>query len=84
MQGGVIAEGLNNIELFPMIGNFSVYKAYLGMFGWNGKTKEFCFNILLLNIAIYFVMCLFALIRTTRLQRGRRALRGVENDDRLF
>ncbi len=85
MQGGMISEGEDNPSLFREIpGDFDLYKSYMSMFGWNGKTKEYCFDVLLINIAVYFGLCLFALIKTTRGQSGRRQLRMPEDDSRLF
>jgi hypothetical protein len=84
MQAGVINEGKDNDDLFATMGEFSVYKAYLGFFGWNGKTKYYCLYMSLLSIMIYFCMVLLAHFLALRKQTGCRQLRVPDEDDRLF
>ena len=65
MQAGLINEGQDNPDMFPTIGNFEIYKAYLGFFGWNGKTKYECVAVLGYHVIIAFMLCLvgFFLVR---------------------
>lgn len=84
MQAGVINEGNDNPDLFKTIANFEIYKQYLGLFGWNGKTKYYCLYMTLINMAVYFLMCLIAHFLAIRAQTGRRQLRAPDDDDRLF
>lgn len=60
MQAGVINEAYNNEAMFPPLpaGSFDIYKAYLGFFGWNGKTKYECLLVLGFHVMIAFGMCL--------------------------
>jgi hypothetical protein len=85
MQAGIINEAYGNTELFPPpIGGFDPYAAYMGVFGWNGKTKYECLNITAINIAIYYVLCWFALWFASYQQKGNRSLRTQGDDERLF
>ncbi len=70
--------------LFPTIGNFSVKVAFLGLLGWNGKTKYYCLHNVAINLAVFFGFILIALIIAVRRQRGRRMLRMPDEDHRLF
>lgn len=62
MQAGIINEGNNNGDMFGVVGNFDIYKAYLGFFGWNGKTKYECLLVLGYHVMIAFGMCLVGFI----------------------
>ncbi len=75
MQAGMINEGLDNTDLFPIIGSYNIYTAYMGVFGWNGKTKYYCVAILYLNAVILYFMCLLSILYSVNRQSsGRRVL----------
>jgi ABC-type multidrug transport system ATPase subunit len=84
MQGGVINEFADSDEIFAVIGEFDIYKAYLGFFGWNGKSKYECLFVLGLHVLIAFGMCFLGIFQACRLQTGRRQWRDPDSDDRLF
>ena len=84
MQAGVINENDGNDELFMSVLNFDLYTRYLSIFGWNGKTKYYCFYMTLLNFGIYFVLVLLAHLNAIRLQTGQRQLREPEERTRVF
>lgn len=64
MQATFICVYSGNTEAFPpytALGtDYSLYYGYLSLFGWGGKTKWYCFYMLLVNIAIFRFFCLLA------------------------
>jgi hypothetical protein len=83
MQGMTINE-FENSGLFPTIFNYSTYEALLTLFGWGGKTKEYCLIVVVYNVAIYKVFSFFALLVRSRAQVGKRGLLEPSHEDRLY
>lgn len=85
-QALVINEYEVNRDAFPEVGpnKYSTYAAYLNLFGWGGKTKSYCLQILVLNMFLYKIFNLFMTVYTATSQRGKRNLRKVEKEDRMY
>jgi hypothetical protein len=85
-QAIIINEFEDNLDAFPEVGpnHYSTYEAFLQLFGWGGKTKWFCFRIVVLNMIIYKVFSLLTTILTTISQRGKRNLREAKHEVRLY
>ena len=79
MQGMTINRFADS-ELFPVVGNYDTYIALLQSFGWGGKTKEYCQNIVILNMFIFRFLTYLALYYNSRSQVGRRTLLKEEDD----
>lgn len=71
-QGLTINEYDGNTDAFPQLFNFDSYTYALSLFGWGGKSKWYCFNMLIINLAVFRVVMLLASIYQTVLQRGQR------------
>ena len=85
MQAEFINEFEGDEDVFPVInGSYSTYDAFLGLFGWGGKTKWMCLNILVLNLVIYRMVTLFAMLRKTVTQRGARIYRKHFVEERMY
>ena len=52
--------------------NYSAFGAFLSLFGWGGKTKWFCFEMILVNVAIYKIATLFSIGVSSAISRGGR------------
>lgn len=84
-QALVLNQYKGDEETFPTVGEgYSTYDEFLNLFGWGGKTKWFCFRILIINLAIYRLLMLFAMIRSVVAQQGKRNLRKVVAEERLY
>lgn len=79
MQGMTINRFADS-DLFPVIGNYDTYTALLISFGWGGKTKFYCQNIVILNMFIFRFLTYLALYYNSRCQIGRRTLLKEEDD----
>ena len=59
MQAGFICLYYENYVAFPNLAvpgvNYTLYTEYLKLFGWGGKTKWYCFYMLLVNVAVFRV-----------------------------
>lgn len=60
MQAGFIAVYDGDQETFPMIFQainpeitYTQYTGYLNLFGWGGKTKWYCFGMIIINCMIF-------------------------------
>ena len=85
MQAEFINEFEGDDDVFPVInGSYSTYDAFLGLFGWGGKTKWTCLNILVLNLFIYRTVTLLAMMRKTVTQRGKRIYRKHFIEERMY
>jgi hypothetical protein len=63
MQACFICVYDGNTDVFPAQfpkSTYTLYTGYLNLFGWGGKTKWFCFYMLLANIAIFRFCCLLS------------------------
>ena len=64
MQATFICVYDGNTEAFPPFSalgtDYSLYDGYISLFGWGGKTKWYCFYMLLVNIAIFRFFCLLS------------------------
>lgn len=85
-QALCINEYKDNREAFPVIEalNYSSYESYLNLFGWGGKTKWFCLNVLILMLFLYKGFNLYITLYTVFSQRGKRGLRKASYDERLY
>ena len=84
-QATVLNEFDNNDDVFPVTPTgYSAWESYLNMFGWGGKTKWYCFNVLILNIAIYRTVTLLASIVSVVKQKGKRGLRVKVTEEKLY
>lgn len=64
---------------FPMYSQGPILDSYayaLSLFGWGGKTKWYCFYMLLLNLAVLRAVMMAASVLQTARQKGRRHIRG--------
>ena len=82
------AEFINQFDsnlVFPIVNNkYSTYDAFLSLFGWGGKTKLFCLEILIVNFIVYKVIMLLAIIKKTISQRGHRFARQHKSVERMY
>jgi hypothetical protein len=87
-QATVLNEFDTNDDVLPVIpgpnGGYSVWESYLNMFGWGGKTKWYCFNVLMMNIAVFRAITLLASINSITSQKGKRGLRVKETEEPLY
>jgi ABC-type multidrug transport system ATPase subunit len=86
-QGLMINEYEYNREAFPDLGptqGYSTWQSFVSLFGWGGKTKWYCFNVVILNFIIFRVMSLLASISAAYSQRGKRALIKPVFEERLY
>jgi hypothetical protein len=62
MQANFINTYDGDTAVFPVIptSGYSVYTAFLSLFGWGGKTKWYCFYMLLACIFVYKFVSLWA------------------------
>lgn len=51
---------------------YSAFNAFLSLFGWGGKTKWYCFYMILVMVAIFRIATLFAAGLSSQLSRGGR------------
>jgi len=51
-------DGTNTLPTLPS--GYSMYDAFLSLYGWGGKTKWYCFYMLLVCVAIYKIVSLVA------------------------
>jgi hypothetical protein len=61
MQAGFIAVYDGDTDTFPARfpnSTFTLYIAYLQLFGWGGKTKWYCFGMLVVEIMVFRFLCL--------------------------
>jgi hypothetical protein len=61
MQGLFIAVYDGDTDTFPVVvpgTTYTLYTGYLNLFGWGGKTKWYCFYMILANCAIFRLGCL--------------------------
>ena len=85
MQALSINEFNDNTDIFPEVPfDYSMYDAYMALFGWGGKTKWDCFYIIVLNLAIYRSATYIIMRIATAAQVGRRHLKVREADDRMY
>lgn len=82
MQSMTINRFADNPDLFPVVGNYDTYTALLTSFGWGGKTKFYCQNIVILNMFIFRFLTYLALYYNSRSQVGRRTL--LKEEDNLY
>ncbi len=73
MQGLTINE-FQNSALFPTVGDFDGYTYILSLFGWGGKSKWYCLNVIFLNAAVFRTLTFISIFVRTRLQQGKRHL----------
>jgi len=82
MQATFICVYEGNTTAFPPFSqlgtDYSLYYGYLSLFGWGGKTKWYCFYMLLINIAIFRFGCLLASAYSAFQAKGTHK---VNNDD---
>jgi hypothetical protein len=86
-QGMFINQYDGDYEAYPEIKepvDYSSYEAVLNIFGWGGKTKWDCFQILMVNFFIFRVGTLIVSIFTVSAQRGKRGLRHAVVTERLY
>jgi len=86
-QGLIINEYRFNREAFPDLGpnkGYSTYQSFLSLFGWGGKTKWECYEVVVLNFFIFRVLSLIASVFAAYLQRGKRALIKPVYEERLY
>ena len=50
---------------------YSIYVAFLNLFGWGGKTKWYCLYMVLANVAVFKFLCLLASGYSTLLNKGK-------------
>ena len=62
MQACFICVYDGNTDVFPPVKDtsYTLYTGYLNLFGWGGKTKWYCFYMLLANVAIFRFLCLLS------------------------
>lgn len=68
---------LPSICVFPYVGSYSTYGAFLGLFGWGGKTKWYCLGMIIINFMVYRFTALLASGLRASLQRGERRFKVV-------
>lgn len=57
---------------------YSTYTAFLRLFGWGGKTKWYCFYMLIINIAVFKFISLWAGAIAAVKRRGGKRTRDQE------
>ena len=86
-QGLCINEFAYNRIAFPEIGprrEYSTYRDYISLFGWGGKTKWYCLEIVFYNFLIFRFLSLLASIVAAYKQRGQRGLKKRAFEERLY
>jgi hypothetical protein len=59
-------------DTFPVVNNTNTYKTFLSLFGWGGKTKWYCLEMMLVNIVVYKVIAFIVAGCEVVSQRGGR------------
>jgi len=71
MQSNFINQYENNPEVFPVLpSGYSTYTSFLQLFGWGGKTKWYCFYMLVANVFIFKAVSLLASGASVNAQKG--------------
>ena len=86
-QGLILNEYEYNRVAFPDLGptkGYSTWQSFLNLFGWGGKTKWYCFNIVVYNFLIFRFLSLVASVTAAYNQRGKRALIKPVYEERLY
>ena len=76
MQGNYISVYDGAFPVTPQ--GFSPYTLFLSLFGWGGKTKYYCFYMLLINVIIYKIVSFLTSGISAALNKGGR--RGPDTD----
>lgn len=56
MQSGFICVYKDNLKVFGMIfpnTSYTQYNGYLSLFGWGGKTRWYCFGMIVINLMVF-------------------------------
>lgn len=72
MQANFINEYDGNTAAIPLT---AIYSSVLDLFGWGGKTKWYCFNILVANIFIYKALSFWTSGLSAQMSKGGRRQR---------
>jgi hypothetical protein len=87
-QGGFLNQYSGDTEAFPTISNdkvsYSSWEAVLNIFGWGGKSKWYCLQIVAVNLAVFRVLKLLVWVYTVASQRGKRGLRKKIFVERIY
>ena len=85
-QSLILNEYEYNRVAFPDIGpsGYSTWQSFVTLFGWGGKTKWYCFNVVVFNFLIFRFLSLVASVSAAYGQRGKRALIKPVFEERLY
>lgn len=79
-QGIIINEFEDNLNAFPT----PFYNAYLSLFGWGGKTKWYCMNMVVLNMIVFKALSLLVSWKAVIADKGKRGMRRKEIEERIY
>lgn len=86
LQAQILNQFDGDTGAFPYIDlfNYSTYDAYLSLFGFGGKTKWYCFYMILINIFVFRLLTLLMIVLKTHGQKGLRQFKKVEEADKMY
>jgi hypothetical protein len=64
----------------PTINELDTYSQFLSLFGWGGKSKQYCLGMIVCNIAAYKILSLIAVGYTSISQKGGRKFKKGRED----
>ena len=70
LQGSFLNQFNGNYDLFPDVGKTSTFDFFCSLYGWGGKTKWYCFQMVIIIIFIVRLLTLLGTSFVSRIRRG--------------